>query len=328
MGQAFSKFRESLTFHTLVLSTGTSEDDAPPHRWSGDATKKDMALCFVIFNPARTRRLIMNYCYVVNEFKRRGFPTYTIELVFSGRQPEIADSLRVHGSSILFHKEKLFRILERRIPPSYHKIALLDADILFDDASWYTKTSALLDTHDVVQPFENAHWLDIEYKRAVLSRPSVVKMQSAEYDSSFHPGFAWCFRRDYYRKVGFFDLAVSGSGDTLSAAAWLGKTIPKKSKSLPECVREAHAAFCKLKKPRIAFLKGCDVFHLFHGPRRKRMYQERHELLKAVKNIRDILTENADGVYEWKDRSWNDMFYEYFIGRDDDGLEVGVRCKR
>jgi hypothetical protein len=58
------------------------------------------------------------------------------------------------------------------------------------------------------------------------------------FNHKFHPGFAWAFRRKWFRKVGFFEYGITGSGDTLSAAAWLDVKFPPTylkpaSRSLP-----------------------------------------------------------------------------------------------
>ena len=285
-------------------------------------SKYDMAVCFVIFNPMQTKRIIMNYFYTVNRLKSVGLPVFTIELVFDGRLPEIPDAFHVKGNSHMFHKERLYRLLEKNIPSKYTKLAFLDGDILFEDESWYFKTSKVLDKYDVVQPFETAHWLDLTYTEKQLSRESVLKMTETEFNFKYHPGFAWCMRRDWYNKVGFFDYAVSGSGDTLSTAGWLKKTFPPKFKSCPASLTNAYKIFYDKPSPRITFLKGIKVSHLYHGTRENRQYETRHKLLEINTPINKLLKTNADGVYEWVDLSWNSTFLDYFKNRNDDDLSL------
>jgi hypothetical protein len=288
----------------------------------GSLSRHDMAVCFVIFNPMQTKRIIMNYLYITTRLKLEGLPIFTIELVFDDRTPEIPDAFHVRGSSYMFHKERLYRLLEKRIPSKYTKLAFLDGDILFDDASWYFKTSRALDKYDVVQPFETAHWLDLTYSQKELSRETVVKMKDTEYNLKYHPGFAWCMRRDWYNKVGFFDYAVSGSGDTLSTAGWLKKTFSPKFKSCPASLKDAYKIFYNKPSPRITFLKGVEVSHLYHGTRANRQYETRHKLLEINIPIHKLLKVNADGVYEWVDSSWNATFLNYFKNRNDDDLSL------
>jgi len=285
-------------------------------------SRHDMAVCFVVFNPMQTKRIIMNYLYVINRLRCEGFPVYTIELVFDGRQPEIPDAFHVKGTSHMFHKERLYRLLEKKIPSRFTKLAFLDADILFDDISWYSDTSKLLDTNDVVQPFETAHWMDLTYSETQLSRDTVLKMKESEYNYKYHPGFAWCMRRDWYNKIGFFDYAVSGSGDSLSSAGWLKKTFNSNFKSCPISLTDAYKTFYNKPSPRITFLKGMQVSHLYHGTRENRQYETRHKLLEVNTSINKLLKTNSDGVYEWVDPEWNVIFLDYFKNRNDDDLSL------
>jgi hypothetical protein len=44
-------------------------------------------------------------------------------------------------------------------------------------------------------------------------------------------------------------------------------------------------------------------------------------MLNVSKNIKELLTKNDDGVYEWKDRDvWNPIFKQYFERRQEDDL--------
>lgn len=285
--------------------------------------KKDMAICFVLFNPAQTKRILMNYLYVKNILELQGLPVFTLELVYEGRTPELFNAIHVHSNSFMFHKENLCRILETNIPKCYTKLAFLDADVYFQDKSWYSKTSELLNTHDVVHPFERAHWLDLTYKKTMLTRKTVLLNTKPMWDFAFHPGFAWCFRRDWYKKVGFFDFAISGSGDTLSTAAWLQKTFPEKFQSLPKPLVSKYQAFSLKPKPRITYVKDMDLYHLYHGSRENRQYAERHKMLDIKGDIDDYLTKNEENVLEWKQQDkWNPVYLHYFKKREDDSLSV------
>jgi hypothetical protein len=285
----------------------------------GASQSRDMAIGFVFFNPAGSKRMVMNALYVQNLYKTKGLPVFTLELVFGDREPELKKAFHVRGDSYMFHKERLCRLLEQRIPRKYKKIAFLDADVVFADDQWYSETSKLLDTHDVVHPFSNATWLDLTYTKSEMRRPSVVGLEGPYWDFKYHPGFAWAFRREWYREVGFYDWAVSGSGDTLSAAKWLNKEFHANFKSLPHAMKKSYASYRKLPKPRIAMCPG-DVFHLYHGSRKNRQYAERHKLLDVPLDIKDMIVLNKDGVYEWKDKVWSEVFYDYFLHRDDDDL--------
>lgn len=289
----------------------------------GCVPSKDMAVCFVFFNPAKSKRLLMNYLYVNNVYKSAGLPVFTIELVFEGSEPEIPHAHHVRGSSYMFHKERLCRLLEKRIPQKYTKLVFLDADVLFEDPLWYWKTSEALEEHDVVQPFSKAHWLDLTYTNVELSRETAVKMIGPYWDFKYHPGFAWAFRREWYQEIGFFDWAISGSGDTLSCAKWMNKKFHMNFKSLPNAMKREYAGYLKKHGPRISCIEG-NAFHLYHGSRKNRQYAERHKLLDIPEHIEDMITLNKYGVYEWKDMKWNQVFLDYFKTREDDDLSEDV----
>lgn len=288
--------------------------------------KKKMAICLVVFNPARSKRILMNYLYTKNQFLLQGLPVFTVELVYEGRTPEVPDALHVTTNSFMFHKENLYRVLEPTIPRRYTKLAFVDCDVLFKDPDWYIKTSTLLKTHDVVQPFEVAHWMDITYKTVTLSRKSVLLNPKKTWDYTYHPGFAWCMRRDWYRKVGFFDFAVSGSGDTLSTMAWLRHEMPRNFHSLPAALRRSYAAFKDHDPPRITYLPGSHLFHLYHGARADRQYVDRHKLLNIDRDIADLTETTKEGVLQWVDPdAWNPFFLTYFQSRNDDDVDVEIR---
>jgi hypothetical protein len=287
----------------------------------GVCNSKDIAVCLVVFNPAQTKKIIANYFAMIKELN--DYPVFTLELVYEGRTPEIPNAFHVTGNSVLFAKENLCRILETKIPSKYKKLAFLDADIIFSDSSWYSKTSELLDTHDVVQLFDESHWLDSTNKNITLTRKSVLFMKEPQYTTSYHPGFAWAMRRDWYTKVGFFDYAISGSGDTLSAAAWLNKPFPPNFKSLPPPLVLEYSKFNSKPKPRITYLPNISVKHLYHGSKENRKYVDRHKMLDVTEDISKLILKNNDGLFEWiKPNVWNPIFLKYFIERNDDDLNL------
>jgi len=281
----------------------------------GICPSKDLAICLVIFNPAKTKKIIENYFTMVS--KLGDLPVFTIELVYPDREPEIPEAIHVRGKSIMFQKENLCRLLEKEIPKKYTKLAFLDADIIFEDQYWYYKASKLLDYYDVVQLFDKCTWLDSDGE-SFLDRESVLHMRDKTWNSKYHPGFAWGFRREWYNKVGFFDYAITGSGDTLSAIKWLRKDLPKGFKSLPKPLIKSYSEFCP-NPPKITCLSG-HIKHLFHGSRENRKYVERHRMLDVQEDITELI--ETRGLFEWKHPKWNSIFLDYFISRNDDSVEL------
>ena len=291
----------------------------------GLCPSKDMAIGLVIFNPAQSKKLIKNYYEMIQQFDKYKLPFFTLELVYGDKKPEIPEAYHIPGKSVLFHKENLCRILETLIPSKFTKLVFLDADVLFDDQDWYWKLSKALDSYDAVQPFETCYWLDPE-KKIMLERESVLKMSSKLWDSKYHPGFAWGFRRSWYKKVGFFDYAVTGSGDTLSAIKWLDKNVSPKFQSLPVPLLQKYNTFCPPEdKPLISYLPGI-IRHLYHGSKENRQYTERHKILNIQQDIMNLLFVNSRGLLEWnsENQHLSEKLQKYFISRNDDDLPVFV----
>jgi len=279
---------------------------------------RDMAVGLVFFNPAKSKRMLMNYLYTIEKLKIAKIPYYTLELVFNRQEPEIKDAFHVYAKSVMFHKERLCTLLEGMIPWYYSKVLFLDADIIFGNPDWYSEVSSALSDHDVVQPFTTAVWMDITYTKATQIRESVLFMDKKKtFDHKLHPGFAWAFTRKWFRKVGFFEYGVTGSGDTLSAAAWLGVKFPETY--LKPALVPAYKEFDKLPKPRITCTSG-PVFHLWHGTHVNRKYVDRHVILDGVQDIRKVMRPNWTGVWEFSTKGLSEKLLEYFTDRVDDGV--------
>ena len=145
-------------------------------------------------------------------------------------------------------------------------------------------------------------------------------MTSKKWDYNYHPGFGWAFQREWYNKIGFFDYAVTGSGDTLSAIKWLDKEIPPNYTSLPYPLKKEFSKFC-LEKPTISFIPG--IFrHLFHGNLKNRKYVERHEILNLKEDILDLIYKNSENLFLWKNPEMSIKLKNYFLSRNDDEIIV------
>jgi len=279
---------------------------------------RDMAIGLVFFNPAKSKRMLMNYLYTVEKLKRAKLPYYTLELVYGKEEPEIADAFHVWAKNVLFNKEQLCRLLENRIPWRYSKVMFMDADLVFTSKTWYADTSKKLGTHQVVQPFSSAVWLDITYTKAMLERSSVVYMNRAKtYDHVYHPAFAWAFQRSWFKKYGFYEYGITGSGDTLSTAAWMGVEFPK-GYLKPAFVR-SFTEYRRMPKPTMSCTSG-KVYHLWHGTHKNRKYVDRHQIVDGVADVQRIVRPNWSGVFELTDKAVADKLLEYFKEREDDGL--------
>ena len=295
---------------TCIVDVAACRYEIPKH--------KDMAVCFVFFNPARSKKMLMNYLYTIEKLKLADIPYYTMELVFDDHEPEIKDAIHVRSKSVLFHKETLCSLLERHVPRSFTKLLFLDADVIFGHPGWYTEVSRLLTTYEVVQPFSSCVWLDSTYTKLVQTRLSVAYMNRTNpYNHNFHPGFAWAFQRKWFREIGFYKEGITGSGDTMSTAAWMNIKFPRGY--VHQSLVPSYEDYSRMAHPNLACSTGT-IYHLWHGSAKNRKYVDRHRILDGVRDVRSILETNEDGVLELTDRDVDKKMREYFASREDDGI--------
>jgi hypothetical protein len=287
--------------------------------------KNDLAVGIAFFNYTGSSRITMNYLYVVEKLKLAKIPYFTIEHVITGSSPRIKDAYHVYGSSYLFQKENLMRVLETKIPSNYTKLLFLDADILFETPNWYDMLSDLLEKNDVVHCFETAKWLDITYTKIQMEAFSVIATPDKHVNllsndaCKYHSGFGWAFTRQWYNSHGFIDKTVIGSGDFLFVNTLLGRTLNNKYLTLYKTAREEWIN--RLTLPVIYTVLPVTVYHMFHGSLANRQYESRNTIFNGIENIEDIIYKNEYGVFELKDLSFNEKTYKYFCQRNDDIVE-------
>jgi hypothetical protein len=144
-------------------------------------------------------------------------------------------------------------------------------------------------------------------------------MDPTTHNINYHPGFAWAFQREWYKKVGFFEYTITGSGDSHSAYAWVNCTLPEITLR-PAFIPEYMKFLEKIDKPPSLAATPGRILHMWHGTRENRGYVKRHLILDGVEDVRSIITENSYGCFEFKDIKWNEPFKKYFDDRQDDGI--------
>jgi hypothetical protein len=297
-----------------------------------------MAVLMVLFNPTGATRLVANWLYTWNKLRAAGIPVFGAELLFpyqsaASLAPEFK-TITVRSDSLMFHKEKLLERLEREVPATYTKICAIDCDVIFRKPTWYDLTSEALDTATVAQPYSRCNWMGADLRTTVMSNPSAAACLSeirADHATGSdrltgHPGFAMAWRRGAVRP---FPHAVVGGGDAVffrATCGLVGEFV------YPPMERLMTAAWTSYKQSvggvgDIVAVDG-DIYHMWHGPIKGRQYYDRYVKFfdvvpSRVRDIRELLVENEDGVWSWRPdvrKEANAMMLRYFAGRDDDAV--------
>jgi hypothetical protein len=302
-----------------------------------EPTVQDTAVMICFFNPARFKRILDNALYIISVFKEYNIPYYCIECVFNDHTPQIPDAtLVVHSTSFMFYKELLLNLLEPHVPEKYTKLACIDADVLFDSPDWLDQISTSLTKHDIIQPFSECCWLTPDNTRVASNKLSyafaLAKKRPLTLSTfyHYHPGFAWAFKRDIFRKLGgFYSKSIIGGGDIALVLSMFPTHVSDEQfikanmhgrfgEFVLDSWKEYYTNF-KRVDPSIGFLP-IKLFHLFHGVAKDRNYTERYRAIsRALTGSWDQeITVNKDGLYEFVNPEVGNVLEKYFKDRNED----------
>jgi len=289
-------------------------------------TKKDMAVCISFFSPNSYSKPLYNLLTVINDLQLCGIPYFVIELLNKDQKSRVPNAfMTVKSDSIMFYKENLYNIIAKELSSQYSKFLFLDGDIRFDIPDWYSKTSELLDSNDIVQPMEVCYWPSRKYLKKSMAYS--IKNDHAFDISLYHPGFAIGINTKNFLPNPFFDQALIGGGDT---CFWLGAYHNKYQKKYNDnLVNDLYdkylnlnnyvTNFCTNKKLSINYVRKCSAIHLEHGDRQDRKYIDRMKLIPPVGNN---IHKNLNELYEWDNNLVNEVVQNYFTGRREDGVNI------
>lgn len=302
--------------------------------------RDDICVALAFYSPVGWRTPIMHFLNVRKGLGASQIPTFCIELVQPGVKAvtrttkHICETHVIESESVLFHKENLFNILEQRIPEQFKKIIFLDADISLSRLDWVDRTSDVLDRVSCCQPFDWAEWLDKSGQRIesgiacgkFAAAVALAKGETPRVDR-YHPGFAWAWNREAFRRCkGFYDRHPVGGGDLAAAfALWPhDKTMPitkwirndaafASTKSFTRYRANVHA-----QQITVGYLGDNTATHHAHGSKADRRYCDRGTFLPQMVDGEYPLHHRADGLLEWDDISANERMFEFFRGRNED----------
>jgi hypothetical protein len=304
----------------------------------------DLAAITCFFSYAKNPYAVKRYKEFQENLHRQGVRLYTVELAFFDRDyllnpivdweptyTHLPIYLKLRSNTVLWHKESLLNELVKKLPPHIKKVAWLDSDIFIQDDSWARRTSELLDEDKLVQIGSNFHFLkeNGEKERPSMRSIAYAYKNSPDKQCDFkynHVGLGWAANRDFFDKVGLFDYDVTGAGDTityysagglmdLKGTKWIRNVYQKKCPTILDHVTKYAEKSYSYTKGKVNYLD-VDVRHMYHGPRGRRGYYSRMDLLKGIDFNNDIFRDTS-GLFEWKDKRRNKPFEVFFSMKDE-----------
>jgi len=296
------------------------------------------------YNPVGYARRLSNFRIFR---KNLGVQLAALELSFNGRfelTAEDADVLiQISGGAVLWQKERLLNLALAAVPRDVEDVAWLDCDIIFKRPDWVAEAQNRLKQLNVVQLFSEAVFIRAEEYGAISLHengfayvPGLASLSNAkdliltgsnlERNSvKYVTGFAWAAKRRLLETHGFYDAAIAGSGDSLMAAAMLGRYESISKRYLFSEPRQRHyfrwaIPFCSSVAGSLGCVPGT-IFHLKHGELENRRYSDRQQVFSNFEFDPDVdIKIGPNGAWQWA-RPRPDLeahLRKYFASRAED----------
>jgi hypothetical protein len=227
---------------------------------------------------------------------------YVVETAFNQRQHELSEICVQHGVEFIqlrtlseyWIKESMINIGIRHACVKYNAkyLAWIDMDVFFDDPNWAQEALHQLQHFEVIQPWSDC--IDMgpygnvmqHFKSFGLQHQRRVPKQKHPMQKQYqyaHTGFAWaCTRRFIENTLGLFDIAPLGSSDHHMAFAMIGEVMDTVHGKMKDSFKREALAWqrraVQVTNNEVGFSMGT-IRHSFHGPKKRRYYRERWELL-------------------------------------------------
>lgn len=166
-----------------------------------------------------------------------------------------------------------------------------DMDIFFRDDHWAQEALHQLQTYPVIQPWQDCadlgpnggitrHFRSFGYQHQRGVPKQTHPSQPYEYA---HTGFVWCCTTEFWEQCqGLMDFPILGSADHHMAFAMIGRvkdTIHRgMSPNFFELCYEFQQRAMQITNGEVGFSVG-RIEHMFHGPKNRRYYRERWQIL-------------------------------------------------
>jgi hypothetical protein len=303
----------------------------------------------VVNNPMRYWSRYKLYEAFAEHVADAGGILYTVELAQRDRHFEVTDHrnprhIQLRSPSVLWHKEALTQLGISRLPADWKYVAWLDADTQYARPDFVNEILHQLQVYKVVQTW--THAIDLtsnfqphqthqsymsQYLRGV-PHPQHGGNHHGPHEQyyhggsgSHHPGYGWAARRSAIADLGGLgDIGVLGAGDHHMCAALVGKvdhTIHRQMhKTYKDYWLEWQARAERYVQRNVGVVDGT-IFHYHHGPKAKRLYNDRWKILVDEQfNWHKDLKRDPQGLWTLTERNFRlrDKLVQYFGQRDED----------
>ena len=266
---------------------------------------------------------------------------YVVEVAYGDRQFECTESgnemhLQLRSRQEIWLKEGMINLAIKHLLPLHWKyLCWMDCDVSFLDRHWAQEALHQLQFFPIIQPWRDC--MDMGFHGTVLQhfqsfcyihRLGVQKQKHPSQPYKYaHSGFAWCCTRRFWEEiVKLIDFAILGSADHHMAFGLVGEekdTIhryshPNFHKLIYEWSRRAYRA-CR---GRVGFVP-TTILHHFHGPKAKRKYRERWDILidNDFDPLKDLTYDEQGLPFILGKPELLQDCHEYHVGRNEDNLE-------
>ena len=285
-------------------------------------------------NPLRSRNRAALHRAFVEHMLASGVDLTVVECALGDTRHEMADPrvrhVAVRGRTLVWTKENLLNLGIARLPEDWSYVAWIDGDVKFRRPDWVDATLHALQLNDVVQPWSDCYDLGPNGEHLTAHKSFARQVRDGcdlrpGYASFAHPGYAWAAKRQALDWVGgLLETAALGAADHHMALALVGKC----DMSLPADMAEGYVKPIHRWQQRALHHMACrlgvaagTIEHGWHGPKRRRRYVERWDILRRHRFDPDFdLKRNTWGVIELsgnKPALIADIA-GYFRGRDED----------
>lgn len=248
--------------------------------------------------------------------------------------------LQLSDGDIMWQKERLINIGIDLLPHDTNTVIICDADVIFTDDKFIEKLEITLNKYAAVQCFSsvnhlkqninatNFDYFNVNFNNKdifINSSPGCIMTYSLYGNfAAGAAGYIWAFRYEAIKNVKLFESNIIGSGDRVSASAFLGLSAPPWVMAGYD--RGIYYRYLELAKNNginrdtVGYID-IPIYDLFHGLHADRRYNERHNILKNMQfNIEKHLIKQPGAPFKFSgymQKPHRDEIKNYFYSRNE-----------